>query len=64
MSGNVKNFGAIGDGIADDSPAIQMALHSGAPVVEIPEGNYRIVTTFKVPSHTRIVTCFQDELFN
>ncbi len=43
MSVNVKDFGAIGDGIADDSPAIQKALDSGSTIVEIPEGNYRIM---------------------
>ncbi|MBO4513312.1 MAG: hypothetical protein J5746_11150 [Victivallales bacterium] len=64
MSVNVKNFGAVGDGIADDSPAIQRALCSGASVVEIPEGNYRIVTTLKVPSHTRIVAAKNARIFS
>jgi polygalacturonase len=51
---NVREFGATGNGITDDSCAIQKALDSGASVVKIPAGNYRIVTTLKVSSDTRI----------
>ena len=47
---NVREFGATGNGITDDSCAIQKALDSGASVVKIPAGNYRIVTTLKVSS--------------
>ncbi len=61
---NIKDFGAIGDGIADDSPAIQKALDSGSPVVEIPDGNYRIVTTLKVPSFTRIEASRKARIFS
>ena len=64
MSANVKDFGARGDGIADDSHAIQRALDSGAPVVEIPEGNYRIVTTLKVPSYTTIEAAKNARVFS
>ncbi|MGN0843873.1 MAG: glycosyl hydrolase family 28-related protein, partial [Kiritimatiellia bacterium] len=52
---NVLKFGAIGDGLADDSPAIQKALDSGARRVKIPSGKYRIVTTLRVNSHTEIL---------
>lgn len=41
---NVKDFGAIGDGVSDDSPAIQAALNavpSTGGVVYIPDGKYR-----------------------
>ena len=64
MSVNVKDFGAIGDGIADDSPAIQKALDSGSTIVEIPEGNYRIVTTLKVSSFTRIEAAKNARIFS
>ena len=64
MSVNVKDFGAKGDGVVDDSPAIQRALDSGAPVIEIPDGNYRIVTTLKVSSHTRIVAAKNARVFS
>ena len=34
-----SEFGAVGNGIADDAPAIQAAIDSGRPVI-IPAGNY------------------------
>ena len=64
ITSNVKDYGAVGDGVVDDSPAIQRALDSGAPVVEIPEGNYRIVTTLKVSSHTRIEAAQNARVFS
>ncbi|TNJ66719.1 hypothetical protein FE784_09135 [Paenibacillus hemerocallicola] len=46
---NIVDFGAIGDGKADDTAAIQAALHSGAGSVLIPVGDYRITSTLTVP---------------
>ncbi len=51
---SIKDFGAVGDGIVDDSSAIQAALDSGATVVTIPTGLYRVCTTLRVPSNTAI----------
>lgn len=49
---NVKNYGAKGNGIADDSYAIQKAIDyayiSGNKVVIVPKGNYRITKTITV----------------
>jgi len=43
---NVKDYGAIGDGIADDTAAIQAALNAGSlaqgGIVFFPEGTYQI----------------------
>lgn len=39
---NVKDFGARGDGEHDDAPAVLQALASGARVVYLPAGRYRI----------------------
>jgi hypothetical protein len=45
---NVKDFGAVGNGVADDTAAINatvaaaLALAAGAPVVYLPRGVYRI----------------------
>jgi hypothetical protein len=47
---SVKNFGAVGDGVADDTAAIQAALNSGAKRVVVPQGTYRIVSTLVIPS--------------
>ncbi len=49
---NVKQFGAIGDGVADDSSAVQMAInaaaHSGGGRVFLPLGIYRCASTIYV----------------
>jgi hypothetical protein len=37
---NVRDFGAVGDGVTDDTAAIQAALDSGAGIVKIPTGTY------------------------
>jgi hypothetical protein len=39
---NVKDFGAVGDGVADDTLAIQNALNSPSTSVYFPDGTYRI----------------------
>ncbi len=55
---NVKHFGAIGDGIADDAAAIQSALDKaeamGGGCVYIPEGNYRIGHTLYIGDGTNL----------
>jgi hypothetical protein len=47
---NVKDFGAVGDGVADDAPSIQAAVSSGAKHVHIPAGTYKILSTISAPS--------------
>lgn len=39
---SVKDFGAIGNGVADDTAAIQAAIDSGAPAIEYPDGTYLV----------------------
>lgn len=53
MSVNVKDFGAIGDGLTLDHQACRAALLSGARDVYFPEGTY-LVRNLPVPSFTRI----------
>lgn len=36
----VKDFGAIGDGVTDDTAAIQAAINSGAEKIHVPKGTY------------------------
>jgi polygalacturonase len=47
---SVTEFGAVGDGVADDAPAIQRALDSPSAVVTIPEGTYIIGDTLLLDS--------------
>ncbi len=60
---DIKNAGAVGDGVVDDSPAIQAILDGGHKEIYIPEGSYRIVKTLKVDSFTSIVADSKARLF-
>jgi hypothetical protein len=50
---SVKDFGAVGNGVADDTAAIQSAINTGLNVF-IPAGNYKITSTINAitPSST------------
>ncbi|MEI6579120.1 MAG: glycosyl hydrolase family 28-related protein [Eubacteriales bacterium] len=54
ISVSVKDFGAAGNGLQDDSAAFQLALDGGSANVHIPYGNYKIGKTLKVGSNTKI----------
>lgn len=50
---NVKDFGAVGDGVTDDTSAIQQAVslgNSSGSTVFVPAGNYRVTSTITVPA--------------
>ena len=51
---NVKDYGAIGDGITDDTEAIQRALDVAYKEVFFPKGTYLISNTLNVTSHKKI----------
>ena len=46
---NLKDFGAVGDGVTDDGPALQAALDAlaaaGGGTLFVPEGRYAVLTT-------------------
>jgi len=48
---SVKDFGAVGDGVANDAAAIQNALNSGAKSVHIPDGVYLVQSTLTIPTN-------------
>lgn len=50
---SVRDFGAIGDGVADDTVAIQLAFNTAASRVAsvlIPDGTYRTTATVTLPN--------------
>jgi len=60
---NVKDFGAVGDGVTDDAPAIQAAIDAGKQLpfpngtkaIYFPTGRYRLNSTLTVYDHTKLV---------
>lgn len=52
---NVIDFGAIGDGVADDTSAIQAAIGSGSKTVFLPTGTYKITSTINLPDNTQLI---------
>ncbi len=54
----VKVHGAIGDGRADDAPAVQKAMDSGKAVIYFPQGSYRLGSPVIVRGKVRRVIGF------
>jgi hypothetical protein len=54
-SANVDDFGAVGDGVADDSAAIQAAINSSATDIVLTNGKtYLCMSTITFPSNKRL----------
>lgn len=51
---SVKDFGAVGDGVANDAAAIQSALSSGAKSVYFPNGVYLVQSALTVPTNVQM----------
>lgn len=47
---SVLDFQAVGDGVADDTIAFKKAIHSGAMLILVPKGTYRLTSQIVVPS--------------
>ena len=52
---SVKDFGAVGDGVTDDTAAIQAAIDSGAGAVSIPAGTYLIGSAISLTRPVKLV---------
>ncbi|MEA3367019.1 MAG: right-handed parallel beta-helix repeat-containing protein [Planctomycetota bacterium] len=55
----VRDFGAAGDGTADDTAAFQKAVDAGAGDIRLPRGRYRLTRTVVVDLDRVGPTCFQ-----
>ncbi|MEK3883731.1 S-layer homology domain-containing protein [Paenibacillus sp. PL2-23] len=55
---NVKDHGAIGDGVADDRLAIQNAINAAQPGDEVylPNGIYKLMSTYSADTHIMLKT--------
>lgn len=51
---NLKTLGAVGDGVADDSKAIQKAIDEHG-VIYVPQGSYRISQTLQLKPNTVLI---------
>jgi len=51
---NVKAYGAVGDGVANDTAAFQAAL-AASTAVYVPGGTYKITSTLIVPANTSLI---------
>lgn len=51
---SVRWWGAVGDGVTDDTAAIQAALDAGFAMVHLPAGNYAVSATLIVPASTTL----------
>jgi hypothetical protein len=47
---SVKDFGAVGDGVTNDGPAIQLAIDSSDGFIFFPAGDYLISTAVVLPT--------------
>lgn len=52
---NVMDYGAVADGVTDDSAAFIAALTSGAGTVLVPAGSYKIAQTITIPAATKVI---------
>jgi len=53
---NVDDFGALGDGVADDTPAIQKAMNSGKPAILFTKDVYLVNGPVTIPKTVRQVS--------
>jgi hypothetical protein len=48
---NVLDYGAVGDGVTNDTAAVQAALNSGRKNILFPQGTYKVTSSLSVPAN-------------
>jgi hypothetical protein len=61
---SVKDYGAVGDGVTDDTAAIQAALNNGAKNVFFPAGNYLTSATLRIVTSGQAILGYGATLTN
>ena len=51
---SVKDYGALGNGITNDGPALQNALNSGSKNIYFPSGTYKVRQTLSIPKDVSV----------
>ena len=51
---NIKDFGAVGNGLSDDTPAFRKAIEAHENIY-LPTGTYRITETIKLEKETKLI---------
>ena len=59
---SVKDFGAVGDGVADDTAAIQAAVNAAKNII-VPTGTYKITADINLTSN-QTIECQADVVFD
>ena len=59
---SVLQFGAVGDGVTDDTSAIQAAINSGATEIHVPKGVY-LVSPLTITGKSSLQICGTDVAF-
>lgn len=52
--GDVRRFGVVGDGVTDDTAALQAALNSGITDIVVPPGTYLTTSTLTLAANTKV----------
>ncbi len=60
---SVRDFGAVGDGAADDTAAFVAAFAAGAREVRVPAGSYRLTAPLSVPARLSLRGAGRDATF-
>lgn len=64
LNSNVKQWGAVGDGVADDTVAIQNCINANTRSVYFPDGVYRVTAKINVANKTGFDICAKNAVLS